>query len=178
MKRNRPASEKRSAQKPWICKILEGKVCRKSSEVVKPLEKAVGNQPAKPLPSDERNNNTRVSRDGPTTHLLCKNSKSGPNETCPSRGVIHTQNFHGLSGKDKQLESLFNPLVDIMISKEIMTYCLQETWILGNEVIMVRGNMVFLHNRCEREEGTKGRNPGGVAIILVRSRSRLGRRLV
>ena len=31
---------------------------------------------------------------------------------------------------------------------------------------MVRGHMLLLHNRCEREEGTKGRNPGGVAIII------------
>ena len=53
-----------------------------------------------------------------------------------------------------------------MISKGIMIYCLQETWVLGNEVIMVRGHMIFLHNRCEQEEGTKGRNPVGVAIIL------------
>ena len=107
-----------------------------------------------------------MSRDGPTTHLLCKNSKSGPDETCPSRGVIYAQNVHGLSRKDKQLEFLLDPPVDIMISKGIMNYCLQETWVLGNEVIMVRGHMIFLQNRCEREEGTKGRNPGVVAIIL------------
>ena len=31
---------------------------------------------------------------------------------------------------------------------------------------MVRGHMIFLHNRFEREEGNKGSNPGGVAIIL------------
>ena len=31
---------------------------------------------------------------------------------------------------------------------------------------MVRGHTNFLHNRCEREEGTKGSNSGGVSIIL------------
>ena len=62
---------------------------------------------------------------------------------------------------------MLDPLVDIMISKEIMTYCVQETWVVGNTVSMVCGHMIFLHNICEREEGTKGRNPRGVAIILA-----------
>ena len=48
-----------------------------------------------------------------------------------------------------------------------MNYCVQETWVVRNTVIMVHGHMIFLHNRCEREKGTKGRNPGGVAIILA-----------
>ena len=65
------------------------------------------------------------------------------------------------------MEYLLDPLVDIMISKEIMTYCVQETWVVGNRIIMVRGHMIFLHAICEREEGTKVRNPGGVIIILA-----------
>ena len=32
---------------------------------------------------------------------------------------------------------------------------------------MVPGHTSFLHNRCEREEGTKGSNSGGVSIILA-----------
>ena len=104
VKRNKPAPKKRSAQKPWFRKIIEEQARRKSNKVVKTLEKAVDNQPSKPLPSYKRNNNTRVSRYGPTTHLLCKNSKTGPDETCPNRGVIYTQKVHGLYGKDKQLE--------------------------------------------------------------------------
>ena len=31
---------------------------------------------------------------------------------------------------------------------------------------MVLVHMIFIHNRCEREEGTKGRNPGVVSIIF------------
>ena len=27
--------------------------------------------------------------------------------------------------------------------------------------------MIFLHNRCKKEEGTKVRNPGGLSIILA-----------
>ena len=60
-----------------------------------------------------------------------------------------------------------DPLVDIMISKEIMTYCVKEPWVVGNTVIMVCGHMVFLYNICEREEGTIERNSGGIAIILA-----------
>ena len=48
-----------------------------------------------------------------------------------------------------------------------MTYCVQERWVVGNTVIMVCGNMLFLHNRCEREEQTRGSNPGVLAIILA-----------
>ena len=57
------------------------------------------------------------------------------------------------------------PLVDIVISKEIITYCVQEILVVGKTIIMVRGHMIFLYNRCEREEGTKGRSSGGVVII-------------
>ena len=44
---------------------------------------------------------------------------------------------------------------------------MQEIWVVGNTVIMVRGHMIFLHNRCEREEGNKGSKPGVVEIILA-----------
>ena len=86
---------------------------------------------------------TRVSRDGPTHHLLCKNSKKVSDETCLCTDVIYTQNVNGLSGKYKQTESLLDPLVDIMISKEIITYCVQETWVVGNTVIIMRGHIIF-----------------------------------
>ena len=89
-----------------------------------------------------------------------------PDETCPSRGVIFTQNIQGLSRKDKGLESLMDPLVEIMIFNRIMTYCVQETWILGNSSTMVRDHMVFMHNMNEKEPDSKGRVKRGVAIIL------------
>ena len=99
--------------------------------------------------------------------LTCcvKTAKKVLMKPCLCRGVIYTQNIHRLSGKDKQLEYLLDSLVDIMISKEIMTYCVQETWLVGNMGIMMRGHMILLHNRCEREEGTKGRNPRSVTTI-------------
>ena len=123
---------------------------RKSSEVVKVMEVESTNQTNNTLLPMDNFKDTCVSRYGPTPHLLRKNSKKGPDETCPCRGVIYTQNVNRLSGKEKQLESLLGPLVDTMISKGIMTYCVQETWVFGNTVIMVRGHMIFLHNRCER----------------------------
>ena len=75
-------------------------------------------------------------------------------------------NVQGLKGKDKGLESLVDPIVDLMIKDNIMVYCIQETWTLGSCSTLVRGNMVFQHNQEERIIGTKGRILGGVAIIL------------
>ena len=66
-----------------------------------------------------------MSRDGPTPHLSRKNEKVGPYETCPSRDVIYNQNINGLSGKNKNLDSLLDPLIDIMITKGVMVYCAQ-----------------------------------------------------
>ena len=54
-----------------------------------------------------------------------------------------------------------------MITKVIMAYCIQETWILGNDSKLVRDHMVFRHNREKREIGSKGRIPVRVAIILA-----------
>ena len=50
-----------------------------------------------------------------------------PNETCPKARIIYTQNVQGLSGKDKRLDSLVDPIVDLVITKGIMAYCIQET---------------------------------------------------
>ena len=59
-----------------------------------------------------------------------------------------------------------DPIVDLMIKHNIMVYCIQETWTLGSVSTLVRGHMVLRHNREESTVGTKGRIPGGVAIIL------------
>ena len=54
-----------------------------------------------------------------------------------------------------------------MITKGIMDYCIQYTWIVGNVSKFVRDHMMFRHNREEREIGSKGMIPGGVTIILA-----------
>ena len=67
------------------------------------------------------------------------------------------------------MDSLLDPLIDIMITEGVIFYCVQETWFVGNLVVMVHGRMIFLHNRVKRVEGTRGSNPGVIAIILAPS---------
>ena len=57
-------------------------------------------------------------------------------------------------------------IVDLMVAKGILAYCVQETWIVGNVNTVVMYHMIFLHNREEREVGTRGRFTGGVAVII------------
>ena len=74
--------------------------------------------------------------------------------------------MQGLTGKDKILESLVDPLVYLMITNNIMVYCIQETRTIESGSNLVQGHMVLRHNRDERAIGSKGRIPGGIAIIL------------
>ena len=64
-----------------------------SSKAVKVVE--VDNKPPLSIKNIE---DTRVSRDRTTPHLMCKNSKNVPDENFLCRGVIYTQNVNGLSG--------------------------------------------------------------------------------
>ena len=75
---------------------------------------------------------SNVTRDRPTCCALFQTKVRGPNETCQYRGIICTQNVQDLSGKDRILEYLINPIVELMISEEITLYCIQETWLKGN----------------------------------------------
>ena len=74
--------------------------------------------------------------------------------------------YKGYQEKNKRLESLVDPIIDLMVHKNILAYCVQETWIVGNANTVVRNHMIFRHNREEGEVGTRGRVPRGVAIIL------------
>ena len=74
--------------------------------------------------------------------------------------------MQGITGKDKRLESLVDPLVYLMINNNIMVYFIQETWTIGSGSTLVQGHMVLQHNRDERVIGSKGRTQNGVAIIL------------
>ena len=51
--------------------------------------------------------------------------------------------MQGLSGKDKRLDYLVDPIVDLMITEGIMAYCIQEKWVVGTGSMLVRGHMVF-----------------------------------
>ena len=57
--------------------------------------------------------------------------------------IIYTQNVQGLTGKDKRLDSLVDPIVNIIIARNIMVYCIQKKWVVGTGSKLVRGHMVF-----------------------------------
>ena len=57
--------------------------------------------------------------------------------------IIYTQNVQGLTGKDKRLDSLVDPIIDLMIARNIIVYCIQEIWVVGTGSKLVRGHMVF-----------------------------------
>ena len=124
-------------------KIVEDQTLRKSSKVLKDEKARTDNQLVRLSISKPKHEDNCMSRDGPTPHLSCRNDKVGLNETCPIRGVVCNQNINGLSGKDKNLDSLLESLIDIMITKGVMVYCVQETWVVGNSLVRARGHMIF-----------------------------------
>ena len=69
-----------------------------------------------------------------------------PTKTFTKAGIIYTQNVQGLSGKDKRLDSLVDTIVYLMITKDIMAYCIQETWVVGTVRKLICGHMVLRQN--------------------------------
>ena len=55
--------------------------------------------------------------------------------------------FVTLTGKYNRSDYLVDPIVDLMITCNIMVYCIQETWVVGTGSKLVRDHMVFIHNR-------------------------------
>ena len=160
--------EKRSASRPSICKIMASETSNKNCQSHDEVESAYDNQRNEPLlPVYPPKIRLETIKDGTINQLLFNNNKSGPDETCPKQGIIYLQNVQGLSGKDKRLEYLVDPIVDLMVAKGILAYCVQETWIVGNANTVVRNHMIFRHNREEIEVGTGVIVPGGVAIIIT-----------
>ena len=84
---------------------------------------------------------------GPNCHSLFPNIEKGPNETWTTHGIIYTQNIQGLTGKDKRLDSLVDTLVYLMITNNMMVYCIQETSIVVSGIKIVLRHMVFRHNQ-------------------------------
>ena len=106
-------------------------------------ERDSGYQPDMPILPSNDSTKTSTTRIGLSCRSLFPNSEKSPNETCPTHGPIYTQNVQGLTGKDKRLESLVDPLVDLMITNNIVVYCIQETWTIGSGSKLVRGHMVL-----------------------------------
>ena len=123
-------------------------------------------QPDTPILPSNHSTKMSTTRIGLSFCSLFPNSEKSPNETCPTHRTIYTQNVQGITGKDKILESLVNTLVDLMITNNIMVYCIQDTWTIVSGSKLVQGHMVLWHNRYERAIGSKGRITGVVAIIL------------
>ena len=90
-------------------------------------ERETGNKPAKAhillttINTKKKGNTSSVQ----THRSLISSRDKSHNETCPKAGIIYTQNVQGLSGKDKKLDYLIDPIVDLMITKGIMAYCIQ-----------------------------------------------------
>ena len=103
---------------------------------------------------------------GPTFWSLFPYSEKGPNETCPKNGSIYTQNMHVLTGKYKRLDSLVDPIVDLVIPRNIMVYWIQEKWVVVTGNKLVRGHMVFWHNQEGMFKDSNGRIPVGLSIML------------
>ena len=89
-------------------------------------KRGAGNKPDKPYiltTIDTEKKGTMSS--GQTRRPLLSSRDKSPNETCPKAGIIYTQNVQRLSGKDKKLDYLIVPIVDLVITKGIMAYCIQ-----------------------------------------------------
>ena len=66
------------------------------------VKRAYDNKPDEPLlPLDPSTMRLDRIKDGLINRLLFKNNKPGPDETCPKKGIIYSQNVKGLLGKIK-----------------------------------------------------------------------------
>ena len=166
VKRNILALDEHNKLKSQIPQIMDESRHEESSSLRGFEEKEYRQQSDTSILPPNEKTKTIATRPGLPRPLLSTDSKRNPNETCPEIGIVYTQNVQGLTGKDKGLESLVDPIVYLMIKDKIMVYCIQETWTLGSCSTLVRGHMVVRHNQEELTIGTKGRIQGGVAIIL------------
>ena len=124
------AQVERSTQKPSIRKIMVYARNERYCTLWGVGERESGYQPYTPiLPSNDAPK-TSTMRIGLSCRSLFTKIEKSPNETCPTHGTIYTQNLQGLTGKDKILDSLVDPLLDLMITNKIIVYCTQETWIV------------------------------------------------
>jgi hypothetical protein len=100
--------------------------------------------------------------------VLLKNKRQQPRRnlyTEPNVTIVVTQNIRGTQGsKDPQgnITDLgdIETVVDLMPSRKIDIYLLQETWIYKDMEIEIQG-ITFINHGVR-----KGNNNGGVAILL------------
>ena len=82
-----------------------------------------------------------------------------PSDTCPHTCVILNQNVNGLVGKDAD-DKLEN-IIEMMITRNIHRYCLQETRKIGSSIICIINHTIF-HHGIESQPNAQGRNSAGV----------------
>ena len=137
--------DERNKLKPSIQQIMDEARSEESSSLRGFEEEESRQQPDTSIIPSNKDMKTSTTRPGLPRNLLSTDSKRNPNETCPKIGIVYTQNVQGLTGKDKGLKSLVDPIVDLMIKDNIMVYYIQETWTLGSCSTLVRGHMVIRH---------------------------------
>ena len=116
VKRIKIAQDEHSKPRPLIRQIMEESRSKESGSL-RGFEERESRQQSDTsiLPSNE-SMKTNMTRTGLPRHLLSTDSERSPNETCPEIGIVCTQNLQGLTGKDKGLESLVGPIVDLITS--------------------------------------------------------------
>ena len=92
-------------------------------------------------------------------HAL-RNPQTSPSDTCPYTCKIMDQNVNGLKADDK-----LEKIISMMIVRNIQGYCMQETWMLGDFILKIRGHTVIHHGMQERK-ADRGRYAAGVGIVL------------
>ena len=126
------AQVEHSMQKPSIHKIVVEARNERSCTLRRVGERESGYQPDMPIFPSNNTTKTSTIRIGPTHRSLLPNSENSTNEIWTTHRIIYTQNAQGITGKDNILDSLVDPLVDLMLTNNIMVYCIQETWIEGS----------------------------------------------
>ena len=112
------AQAARSVQKPSICKIMANSMSERSYTLQGVGERESGNEPDKPLLSTTHDTEkTGTMSSGQTRQSLFPSSDKNNHETFPKAGIIYMQNVQGLSGKDKRLDSLVDPIVALINHK-------------------------------------------------------------
>ena len=122
VKRTKIAQDKRSTLRPSIQQIMEDARIERSCTLRRLEERESGHQPYTPILPSNNSTKTSTARIGLSRHSLFPKSEKSHNETCPTNGTIYTQTVQGLTSKEKILESLVYPLVDLMINNKIMVY--------------------------------------------------------
>ena len=103
VKRIKLAQDERSTLRPSIRHIMEDARNERSCTLRGFEERESDHQPDTTILPSNDSTETSTARIGLSCRSLFTNSEKSPNETCPTIGILYTQNVQGLTGKDKIL---------------------------------------------------------------------------